>query len=177
MTEHVPSTGRPSSRGQNSPRTVLKPPPLLSEAPAPVMSGYLCVINFLSAFCFSSHTSETHTLVRFSFHDSLLFYPPPLPAVGRHHLATLLQKTPAEGRRDVRGQWFALWTLTGHASLISPQWRFCSLAYKSPARCKKFFFLLILSTFPFQTEEFLFDVQLMSCLLPLTRIILYRTEG
>lgn len=28
-TEHVPSIGRPSSRGQNSPRTVLKPPPTI----------------------------------------------------------------------------------------------------------------------------------------------------
>lgn len=66
-TERVPSTGRPSSRGQNSPRTVLKPPPpmLLSETPAPVLSGYLCVINLLPAFCFFlSRFRESHLGVR-----------------------------------------------------------------------------------------------------------------
>lgn len=106
----------------------------------------------------------------------------PTPNVG-HHPPNRLHKTHPEGRQDA---WEGSGWHRGRQHVFSwstVKYWFCSLACKSPARCKKLFlfwfvfFLLILLTFPFQTEEFLFNVHLLISLRSLTGVFPFSTEG
>lgn len=129
-TEHVPSTGRPSSRDQRpaiSPRTALKPPlsyyrrllhlPCLGTSASPSYQPKL-----LSASCFTPAPRETHTLMCGSFciYLPFLFTLSSLCSsccrvTAPNSLQTLTYRGPSG---YLRGQQLALWTLTaGNAPL------------------------------------------------------------
>lgn len=123
MTEHVPSTGRPFRWGQKSPRTVLKPPPRCCRRLLPLScpgtsassttcqpSAFLLTLQKLTLWCVSvSMTASFYT-------------PPPLPCCRTTSPSHSPPKNTCRGPSGcVRGQWLALWILTGHASFISPQ--------------------------------------------------------
>lgn len=122
-TEHVPSTGRPFSRGQNSPRTVLEPPPAVVGDSCP------CHVRVplrhqlpVSLLLFFSHFRNSHFGVC-QFPWQLPFLSPSFPCCRTTSPCHSSPKNTCRGPSGcVRGQWLALWTLTGHASLISPQW-------------------------------------------------------
>lgn len=99
-TERVPSTGRPSSRGQNSPRTVLKPPPCCCRRLLPL---FCPGTSASSTFCQPSAFLVTLWCASVSMTASYST-PPPTPTRCRttstQPLASKI-KAPAKGRWDV----------------------------------------------------------------------------
>ena len=144
-TEHVPSTGRPSSRGPGpaiSPRTAIKLPPRHAVGDSctyhvPGTSASRAIILPL----YSSFQRNAHV-------DVWLF--PYLPSFcSFHRLLVLLlllwggstRPSPKTGGPAgyVRGQRLALWALTaGLTTFIRPtsKYWYCSPAYEIPARCR-----------------------------------------
>lgn len=131
-TEHVPSTGRPSSRGwhpANAPRTALKHPPIppmLSEtlillhlsSPGTSASSFInsAASILLSAYCFpppppSQRNSHVHVWLFLSpfffFFFSFTSFPLLFLLLG-----TVQTLTFRGSSGFLRGQWLALWTLT-----------------------------------------------------------------